>query len=582
MHAGSVGRRAKALALVGLGMGLLGAPNAHAALTAPQAGGVYRGDVPFNEDTGGRMRSALTPADTAGVSSLDTQQKLDQSAGGLLFGSRTGCLVKGNGLFNSNVTNPLKDLTDADTATQSSVVITRDADGAVVFSQRHASNQDFLATPAPSSAQPFGGTWLTAGAPAGMYTAVSTKRDVVRGDPNAAVLATDSAAQKAAKRNALNTCRLNSSTSATPNPDVVVSTVHFEYRPWEQRFRDTLQAAGGIDFNLKSSREFQLTLRGNRQSVIKNAPEAFTVVKLPTDGGLLLPADPAACAADVAACLPPTPPDCASRPAACSDRLVVLNHSDASDQVLGFFDLETRAFVAYVKVGASQAVLKSVGEADAQVLALKQQLIEAAAPLGIDAARVSALKVSSVSGGTQTALSLDQGLEQLASSGMADGTTVQGAPSVQAGVVVHTILGGYTGTAAGPYTVSGTTTVPAVAGAPALPALPAPLTAYGPLIDKLVGTSGVGVREVRASRYSGGRHVYAAAAGVEPTDPKLLYLPTETGTISDASIGFVGAPLMITQGGICNAQGACVGLAFLVGAGAALFDSPVTLPPLVP
>ncbi len=386
MQAGEMRGRVRMLALAGMGAALLAAPSAQAALTAPAAGGVYRGDAPFNEDTGGRIRSALTPADTPNVTSLNTQTKLDQSAGGILFGSNAGCLVKGNGLFNSNVTNLLRTLANADTATRSSLVITRDADGAVVFSQQHLSNQDFLAAPAPSAAQPFDGTWLTAGAKAGMYTARSTKRDIVRGDPNAPVLATDTDAQKAAKRNALSTCRINASTSTTPDPDVVVSTVHFEYRPWEQRFKDMLQTAGGIDFNLGSSREFQLTLRGGCQSAVKDAPGAFTVVKLPTDGGLVLPSDPSACSADVAACLPPTPPDCASRPAACVDRLVVLNYSDDSDQVLGFFDLETRAFAAYVKIGGSQAVLKSLGSADAQVAELKQQLIAAAAPLGIDAA----------------------------------------------------------------------------------------------------------------------------------------------------------------------------------------------------
>ncbi|WP_354698994.1 hypothetical protein DSM112329_04694 [Paraconexibacter sp. AEG42_29] len=574
---------ARALALAGLGVALCGVPNSQAALTAPVDATVYRGDVPVQENTGGRVRSALTPADVPGVASLDTQGELDTSAGGTLFGARTGCLVKGNGLLNSNVTNPLRTLTDADTATQGSVVITRDADNAVVYSQGHLSNQDFLAAPSPSSAQPFGGTWLTQGATAGTYTARSYKRDIVRGDANAAVGANDTAAQKASKRNALATCRINTSTTATPNPDVLVSTVKFEYRPWEQRFRDTLQTSGGIDFNLNSSREFQLTLRGNRQSVVRNAPEAYTVVKLPSDAGLLLPADPSVCADDIAACLPPTPPACAENPAACTDRLVVLSYGSSTEEVIGFFDLKTRAFVAYVKVGNSVAVLKSAGDLDAQVLALKQQLIAAAAPLGIDAARISAMKLSSVSdGGTQTALSLDEGLEQLAGTGMVNGATVQGAPSAQAGVIVHTILGGYQGTAAGPYKVTGTLTTPATPGLPALPALPAPLTTYGPLIEGLIGTSGIGARQVSASRYTGGRHVYALAAGVEPTNPKLVYIPTDVATISDSSIDFVGAPLSVTQGGVCNAQGACVGVAFFVGAGGAVYDSPVAIPPLLP
>lgn len=558
---------------------LLASTSAHAALTSPTAGGVYRGDVPFNEDTGGIVHSNLTPADVPNVTSLNTQTKLDLSAGGTFFGSQLGCSSKSTAA--SNATNPLKGLSLADTATQGNFTITRDADNVVVFTQNHLSNQDWLAAPTPDAAQPYGGTWLTAGMPAGFYTARSYKRDIRRGDPSAAVLATDTDAQKAAKRNALSTCRINGLTSVN---DQLVSTVQFEYRPWEQRFKDVLQTAGGVDFNLNSSREFQITLRGGRQSTIKNAPSAFTVVKLPTDSALLLPPDPSVCASNPAACVPPTPPECSSNPSACTARFVMINYSGGEgDSMLGFFDLETRAFIASATVQGSTSILKSAGSADAQLLDLKSQLYAAAAAQGINAAQLSALTLSNVSGGTQTKLSLDEGLEQLASTGLMDGQTVRGGPAVNAGVLIHLILGTWRGTAAGPYTVSGMAlTLPALAGLPALPALPAPATSYGPLVDNLVATGGLGVRQVHAAGYTGGQHIYALAAGIEPSTPKLVYIPTNTGTITDKSIDFVGVPLSITQGGTCTPAGVCAGLAILVGGGAAVYDNPLTLPPLLP
>ena len=104
-----------AVAVTGL---LAGATGAHGALTAPTNGAVYRGDVPFNEDTGGRSRSALTPADTAGgPSTLDTQPELDASAGLHHAGDpavppepESGRLPLEEHAASSNATNPLRKL----------------------------------------------------------------------------------------------------------------------------------------------------------------------------------------------------------------------------------------------------------------------------------------------------------------------------------------------------------------------------------------------------------------------------------------------------------------------------------------
>lgn len=590
MRTDSTHRRARAIVLAALGIFLIGSTSAQAALTAPTST-VYRGDVPFNEDTGGRHRSNLAPGDVTGPTGTPaTQTQLDQTVGTYFLGFGLSCLSVSTGTSNS--TNPLRTVPAADKTSQSYVQITRDSDNQVVFTQNHLSNQNTPLIPSasdpplPDKPQPYGGTWTTAGAPAGFYTARSYKRDITRGNPAIAVLPTDSSATRLSKRNPVATCGINGPGGTAPT-NVQVSEVKFEYRPWEQRFKDTLQTAGGVDFNLNSSREFQISLRGNRQSAIKNAPQAFTVVKLPTNADVVLPSDPTVCLPDPEACLPPTPTECQAA-SACKDRLVMIDYraDGAKDSLLGIFDLQSRAFVAVATVGDNFSVLKSAGSLDPQIQALKGQLATQAAKLGIGFSQLSAMKVSSVSGGKETKLSLDEGLEQLVSTGMINGTTVQGGPAVNAGVVVHLIGGGYkrapgtAGTDPGPYKVYGSAmTAPAVPTA-TVPALPAPVTEYGPLVQGLIQTGGLGLRQVQAKGYTGGQHIYALAAGIEPSVAKLLYIPGDVASFTDKSVDFVGVPLVITQGGLCNAAGDCVGIGFLTGAGAALYDSPVAIPPL--
>ncbi len=586
MHQASAHRRAWLSALAVVGLFLVGSTSAQAALTAPADGAVYRGDVPFNEDTGGRMVNKLTVADVPGVSSLSTQAKIDASTGYYLSGSGANCLSTSAAA--ANLANPLRTLPAADKATKTRITVTRNSDNQVVYDQTRDSNQnsDFVSLltiafggdtpntnpPQPWKPQPYSGTWLTNGQQAGMYTLRSATRDVVRGDPNAAVLPTDSATVKAGKKNNISTCAIRDS----------VESRTFEYRPWEQRFKDTLQNSGGVDFNLKSSREVQWNLRNGVQSTIKNSPESFTVVKLPTNASIVLPPDPSVCSPNPQACLPPAP-DCDSDPT-CKDRLVVINYKeDASGQsLLGFFDLQSRMFVAAAKVGNNTAILKSAGLLDPQILALKSQLATEAAKYGISMAQLSAMKVRYISQNKEISLSLDEGLEQVVSTGM-DGATIKGGPAVSAGVITHLVTGAYKGTAGGPYKVFGSAlTAPPIANAPEIPALPAPLTSYGPLVQGLLQNGGLGLRQVKGKDYQSGQHIYSLALGLEPAIDKLLYLPGDAATVSDKSIDFVGVPLAIAQTGACNTSGDCVGFGLLLGAGAALYDSPVEIPALLP
>ena len=132
---------------------------------------------------------------------------------------------------------------------------------------------DHPPTPQAWEAQPYGGTWLTAGAQAGFYTARSYKRDIVRGDPNAAVLATDTAAQKAAKRNAIATCRINAAIDgkrrARLDGPVRVPAVGAALQGHaQQRRRRGLQPQLLARVPVPDARR--------PQSTIKNAPDAFT------------------------------------------------------------------------------------------------------------------------------------------------------------------------------------------------------------------------------------------------------------------------------------------------------------------
>ena len=195
------------------------------------------------------------------------------------------------------------------------------------------------------------------------------------------------------------------------------------------------------------------------------------------------------------------------------------------------------------------------------------------------------MQLSYVGGGTTTKLSLDEGLEFLTQTGRPNGATIIGGPAVEAGVVIHTIIGTYTGlplSTTGPYTVYGSAlTLPPLTGLPALPALPAPLTAYGPLVEGLLAAGGVGVRQIKAASYTGGRTSTRWRRGWSRRRRSCSTSRPMRRTITDKSIDFVGVPLVMLNGGSCNVLGQCAGLGILTGAGAALYDSPVTIPPLL-
>ena len=159
-----------------------------------------------------------------------------------------------------------------------------------------------------------------------------------------------------------------------------VSTTTFEYRPWSLKFNDLL-GNGDVGMNV-SPPEFQATINGlsgpirsgenmkflSPPAVMSHCPQIRRVV-LMTHVALV-------------GWRGPCRPVDRMRASHCHhQRQVVPN------QVRGFFDIETKAFIAYVKVGPNYGVLFSLGtELDAQYRDVLGQLVGAAGAQGIDLA----------------------------------------------------------------------------------------------------------------------------------------------------------------------------------------------------
>lgn len=121
----------------------------------------------------------------------------------------------------------------------------------------------------------------------------------------------------------------------------------------------------------------------------------------------------------------------------CVPRLIVANFQDATQQIFGLFDLETKAFISYSQVGGVTRVMVSLGTAqDAVYHDLLSQLSAAASAQGIDLARILATKVRVSDGSTVTSLSLLNALQRTTPSGPA-GIQIDSDMTVQAGLLLN-------------------------------------------------------------------------------------------------------------------------------------------------
>lgn len=187
---------------------------------------------------------------------------------------------------------------------------------------------------------------------------------------------------------------------------LVVEVDTFEYRPWQQVFRD-LGGAGTVSFNLTPA-ESQVKVGAVTGEVVGGGITAFAAPGL---GTFALPADPSACATDPASCLPSGAVVC-DPGAGCEPRLVVINRKSDTEHLRGVFDLRSRAFIASAAVGGTQRILLSLGsDLDDVYRGLIGQLRSTLAARGLDLDELLGLGVSVVSGDRELTVTLLNGLQ---------------------------------------------------------------------------------------------------------------------------------------------------------------------------
>lgn len=369
-------------------------------------------------------------------------------------------------------------------------------------------------------------------------------------------------------------------TACTNLAPVETSSVTFEYRPFQHRFHDLL-GNGSVGLNTTPG-EFQFTV-GTKTSGIQTDVDFYSV----PDGTVLLPSDPAACAAAPQTCLPPTAVAC-DPPTGCTPRVAVVNGSTGSDRLVGVFDLGTKAFVADASISGTQRFLFSLGaDGDDQYRALVEELSAAATAQGIDVASLLRTTVHANTGDSQIRLSLLNGL-QIDPGTAPAGVQLSSDARVQAGIVLNifsvleptpcTTMSGDSdpGTAAPErfvpdigvgYTVERSDLLPSVPRAGAVGAL-----VGGPIYhiegnfdgagDPLVNTSTAVIGADTSPGEPNGYPVW-----VEP------FLSTPANSIAARTMDFLGtATWSASQTSILTS---CLVIDFMLGAGVAIYDNPL-------
>jgi hypothetical protein len=286
----------------------------------------------------------------------------------------------------------------------------------------------------PSTSNPtgtgYGATVDLAGRPAGTYTITTTTVNVVKTGLGACSVATPARAATST----------GFGTTVVAGP--VLETRTFEYRPWQQNFIDVL-GHGSVRMNITPA-ESRVTVDGHTGPILAGYQNGYAI---PDGSFFALPADPGACAADPLGCLPPTAVPC-DPAAGCSPRIVTISYdpdgATTSPAIAGVFDLETKAFIANVRVDGVRRTLLSLGtDQDAQYHALLGQLTSAADGAGVDLAQLLATEVIATTGDSTTTFSLLNGL-QISPAAGASGVHLASATTVQSGLIldIFSSLGG--------------------------------------------------------------------------------------------------------------------------------------------
>lgn len=281
--------------------------------------------------------------------------------------------------------------------------------------------------PDSSSNNPFHGMSAQlslAGKPAGLYT-VTTKNShtVKQGLTGACSVGVPSGS--------------GTSTTIAAGPEVATKT--FEYRPWKHNFKD-IQHQGKVALNTTPA-EFTFSIGSKTTPVYPGGANTLSFYSLPSGTGFALPSDPTDCVEDAESCLPVSANRC--NPAAgCTPRVAIINLPPTSGkQLVGVFDLETKAFIAYATIDGTSRVLLSLGTAlDPIYDSVVHQLSDNASSSHIDFAKLLATEVQvNGGGGSETTLSLLNGLQINPSDGKA-GVQIKSDATVQAGIILHIYL----------------------------------------------------------------------------------------------------------------------------------------------
>ncbi len=406
------------------------------------------------------------------------------------------------------------------------------------------------------------------GKPAGLYTVQTTNVHKVR---TGAV-------------SSCTTARPGTGTALDTTPDVTNTT--FEYRPWNSKFVDVF-GGGTVQINPDPG-EFKVTL-GTKSTPIYSSANGGKVVSysLPGTGTVALPSDPAACAEDPASCVPSAAVQC-NPGTGCVPRLVVVSkpRSDADGNIItGFFDVQTKAFIASTKVDGSTRVMMSLGaENDALYKSTLTKLATAAAAKDIDLMSILGTEVRVAGSGNTTTLSLLNGL-QVDPTSSHTGVQINSKSTVQAGILLHiytdidlanpcaanaadssTEPGRFTpGTGYG-YTVSKSDLLPAVPAAGPLGAIVGGPIYHitgkfkaGALINTASAVIGADTAFDEPNGYPAWVNPFISNAAHVATPKKLDFIGTATWSASETPISTVG----------------CTTVDFLLGTGVAVFDNPL-------
>lgn len=291
----ALARRSKALArttITGLLAGALGLSSlagAHAATTISpvEPGNVVRDDsvsISVNPGAFTFTRSSATAVFTRQSPLLGGSCKGDNPAG-TNNSPRSMVAVTGPGTVGVvlSATSPARDTSIAGALASPPYP--------VLSPQPAPGNSNYLGDVPPTATVPSRGWSATlnlAGRPAGIYSITTTTQNMVKTGTAACMIGT-------AVSNGS-----GGFTNAAPVLGPVTGTSTFEYRPWQHRFVDVF-GGGTVKLNVTPA-ELRQTVGGQSGAII---PGNQTFYAMPDGSAVALPADPAGCAGNPAACLPP-------------------------------------------------------------------------------------------------------------------------------------------------------------------------------------------------------------------------------------------------------------------------------------